>query len=88
MECHKVVLNRLDQVEAADGLLEVLDSACGELADTKHRLRQYLAIVLAVGNHINGDTTRSLAYGVRLDVFEKLCNLKPRKVHSCSSYCY
>jgi len=43
MECHKVVLNRLDQVEAADGLLEVLDSACGELADTQHRLRQLLA---------------------------------------------
>jgi hypothetical protein len=39
-------------------------------------MEKLLAIVLSVGNYINGDTARGQAYGVKLDICTKLVNLK------------
>lgn len=40
------------------------------------KVRRLLALVLGIGNYINGDTARGQAYGVKIDIFAKIVNLK------------
>lgn len=44
--------------------------------NTSSELRRVLEIILAIGNHMNGGTTRGAAWGFKLDVLSKLANVK------------
>jgi hypothetical protein len=76
LECHEIVFSWNDEADSISNLLDIADRACIELCQSKEHIRTLLAIVLSIGNHINGDTARGQAYGTRLDVLEKFSNLK------------
>jgi hypothetical protein len=42
----------------------------------KSPFQQLFSMMLAIGNYLNGDTTRGQAYGVKLDILNKFANLK------------
>eukprot|EP00002_Diphylleia_rotans_P038299 TRINITY_DN8693_c0_g1_i2.p1 TRINITY_DN8693_c0_g1~~TRINITY_DN8693_c0_g1_i2.p1 ORF type:complete len:879 (+),score=193.92 TRINITY_DN8693_c0_g1_i2:47-2683(+) len=50
-------------------------TACRELRDS-NSLREFLAVVLAFGNYVNGGTARGDAYGFKLEFLTKLKNTK------------
>ena len=67
--------------------LGALSKACEELRQSEHGLSMILAMVLTIGNYINGGTARGQAYGVKLDVLAKLSTIKtnPQAISSQTS---
>ena len=45
-------------------------------SNMKSPFQQLFSMMLAIGNYLNGDTTRGQAYGVKLDILNKFANLK------------
>ena len=58
--------------------ISTFQKACKEFESQENMqsLKKVLALILAVGNYLNGGSPRGLAYGVKLDVLKKLKNLK------------
>jgi len=53
--------------------MDVMCAAVRETQESK-RLKPLLEIVLALGNHLNGNTARGGAYGFKLDSLTKVRN--------------
>ena len=63
--------------------IEILQHACAELSEDECQrgLFRTLAIVLATGNYMNGNTSKGQAQAVKLDVLLKLENIKCSEGH-------
>ena len=75
LDCCNVML----QFEEVLGLLQkkvdVVIAAAGQVKSSKNLLA-VLEIVMTVGNHMNGGSTKGQAHGFKLDVLSKLTNVK------------
>jgi len=76
LECHEIAFSWPTAASSAASHLGVLECACKELQRSEAEMKRLLAIVLAIGNQLNGGTPRGQAFGVGLDVFVKFQNLK------------
>ncbi|CAE7715501.1 inf2, partial [Symbiodinium microadriaticum] len=77
LECHKIIFSwnkTMDSVRAGN---QMLDRACGELlsAASTAKLSKLLSVILAVGNFMNGGSSR-VAAAVKLDSLLKLSTVK------------
>jgi hypothetical protein len=76
LECHEICFTWTQAAQQTQHQLDVVKKACAEFQESEANLRLLLALVLSVGNFLNGDSARGQAYGVRLDIFAKLSTLK------------
>eukprot|EP01040_Poterioochromonas_malhamensis_P011521 gene11521-12563_t len=76
LECHEMSFSWEINAKVSSNQLNALLKGCREFQQLKDSFQSLLAVVLAIGNHINGDTARGQAYGVKLDVLVKFANLK------------
>lgn len=58
MECHELTFLWGNNANTANKDITVLSKAVKELTDTKPSMETILSMILAIGNHINGDTAR------------------------------
>eukprot|EP01138_Halocafeteria_seosinensis_P012672 gb/GECG01012948.1/.p1 GENE.gb/GECG01012948.1/~~gb/GECG01012948.1/.p1 ORF type:complete len:1248 (+),score=212.02 gb/GECG01012948.1/:1-3744(+) len=61
--------------EKLDGNLDLLRSLCSCVRDAAS-LKRALEYVLAIGNYLNGNTSRGRAHGFKVDAFMKLSGVK------------
>ena len=64
-----------DNCSELSDTIRVTTMACDECSESK-KLREILETVLAIGNHLNGSTSRGGAYGFKLTALEKLATIK------------
>eukprot|EP01038_Epipyxis_sp_PR26KG_P007973 gene7973-10813_t len=76
IEAHETAFSWSGAAKLASAQLGVVQLACDELEKSQKAMEKVLSIILSVGNYINGDTIHGQAYGVKLDVFTKMNNLK------------
>jgi hypothetical protein len=62
MECHEVVFRWASDANAVASQLGVLKCAHAELIRSEDSLKSMFALLLAVGNYLNGDSTRGQVY--------------------------
>lgn len=58
MECHELSLTWEHHADVVSGSMSTLVKSLKEMADAKSNFEKILAMVLAIGNYINGDTAR------------------------------
>jgi hypothetical protein len=58
MECHEIAFSWAGSASAAASQIGVLECAVRELGKSQGDMQQLLSIVLAMGNYLNGGTTR------------------------------
>jgi len=75
LNCMNFKLKFPDLVEELKPDIEAVFKACNQ-AKTSSKFKGILELILAIGNYINGNTNRGLAYGFRLDALLKLIELK------------
>ena len=78
LRCHSHIFPWDEQADAVENKLRVVSEACHLLLtpDGSQGLLDVLAMVLAVGNYLNGDSVQGQAEGVRLDVLILIQNVK------------
>jgi len=75
LDCANVTLQFDENFGILKGKLDKFIMATKEVKDSKNFL-EVLGMVMAIGNHLNGATSRGQAYGFKLDVLSKLTNMK------------
>lgn len=58
MECHELAFIWGNNANTASKDINIVAKACKELQDSKGHMEKILSMILAIGNHINGDTAR------------------------------
>lgn len=58
LECHEVCFTWPQAAQQLQEKLEVINKACNEFHESEPNLKQFLGLVLSVGNFLNGDTAR------------------------------
>jgi hypothetical protein len=78
LSMQRIMLSWFDQAELIDDQLRTIEQAASELRDplSLHSFQVLLAIILALGNYLNGSTPRGQAHGYRLEILTKLKNMK------------
>lgn len=76
LECHLLGFTWPVNATASSGQVQAIQKAVHELQKDQRLMEKIFSIVLGIGNYINGDTARGQAYGVKLDIFAKIVNLK------------
>ena len=75
LKCLKFKLQFNDLLAEIEGKSNSIRRALDDIADSG-ALKGSLAFILAVGNYLNGSTSRGAAYGFKLDVLGKLATVK------------
>jgi len=77
----KIMLSWTDEANYALSVLEELDKSLNELknANTLDPLQHIMAIVLSVGNYMNGANRTGRAHGFKLDTLLKLKDIREKK---------
>lgn len=76
LECHLQGFTWPVNAAVSCSQVDAIHKAVREIQQDQNKLSRILSLILAIGNYINGDTPRGRAYGIRLDIFSKMVNLK------------
>jgi hypothetical protein len=80
LECHKLLFSWNSTADSLTGEINIIHSACQELLanDCKSKLLTIFSVILAVGNFMNGGTSR-VATGITLESIVKMSTVKVTK---------
>lgn len=76
IDMHETAFSWDSRADAVGSKLSLLHRACEELNISHPYISRVMSIVLAVGNYINGNTARGQAYGVEIEVLDKIPLMK------------
>eukprot|EP00602_Paraphysomonas_sp_CaronLab_P003309 CAMPEP_0185020924 /NCGR_PEP_ID=MMETSP1103-20130426/3574_1 /TAXON_ID=36769 /ORGANISM="Paraphysomonas bandaiensis, Strain Caron Lab Isolate" /LENGTH=1483 /DNA_ID=CAMNT_0027552127 /DNA_START=20 /DNA_END=4471 /DNA_ORIENTATION=+ len=78
LKLHSAILVWEDNADKVWEDLEILSNAITEFKrpECEESLKHVLSLILAVGNYMNGGTSRGQAHGMKLDALMKLVNIK------------
>ncbi len=77
LKCQHIMLTWEQEGKALLGEIDLLHSAVHEFRSdfTMIPFRHLLALILSIGNHLNGGTTRGQAFGCKIDILSKIHNV-------------
>jgi len=75
LDCVSITLQFDENFQLLQEKLQKFTKASKEIKDSKNFL-EVLSMVMAIGNYMNGSTSRGQAHGFKLDVLGKLTNMK------------
>eukprot|EP00981_Chlorochromonas_danica_P005143 scaffold1036_cov169-Ochromonas_danica.AAC.23 len=76
LECHLLGFTWPINATITTAQVQAIALAVTELKADQRKIEKIFSMVLGIGNYINGDTARGQAYGVKIDIFSKVTNLK------------
>jgi hypothetical protein len=80
LDCHKLIFSWHTTADSLTGEINIIHSACQELLsnDCKSKLLTIFSVILAIGNFMNGGTSR-VASGITLESIVKMSTVKATK---------
>lgn len=80
LDCHKLIFSWNTTADSLTGEINIIHSACQELLsnDCKSKLLTIFSVILAIGNFMNGGTSR-VASGITLESIVKMSTVKATK---------
>ena len=78
LKIHSIILSWEDDADLFADDLDIVVNTVAEFQAPacQQSLVHFLALILAIGNYLNGGTARGQAYGLKLDALVKLVNIK------------
>lgn len=76
VDCHETAFSWPGNANAAQSSLDVLQAAIDELKKADKPIARLMALILSVGNYLNGGSKHGQAYGVKFETFNKLTTVK------------